>query len=583
MPTPLHHQYNIRKRQLPSCSPCKSKNSTSTGIVKQFTRKELEDAASSRRKDSTRLRAMLAVQKQREASLRRGGSSDNADASGQMRSLDVGVKLCARKYNDAKAQADKLEDEVRSRTDDLAGLERESKALSEMLEGNNSDARTISRLSAEIQETNDSSDRVLLYRHQLNFMKQRVRKNSVTMDCHMEEMSDALSSAEKEREWRKKMLAEVESGLSCASLELEETIQDTKIAEERRNRELMALQSEADDAARMEEWNRQRMNTNLALHESFRDTDKEEREQLQKTMRERKAQLQALHKTLEENAVKLRNVDECITHIKDATGVNTLKEMIMKISQHDANQRRLVKEKKEAEDRLRKVKLSLSNDQDSLQELKTSGVGDIQWNRDVIDGIHASIADEKAEVKIAYSANEKLQDLLVGIRQGSNGLFNRLLPFHSTLFIGEDAPKMGKIDLTNATQAASDTLEMIQFVEKVLNKILLDIGGIQMVPKVDDAGNNDVSSRPTTPGQDVNCRIISPKAAAAAVAIGEKNAEVDDDDDMIDTPSRRSIKSQSIKQTTEMTRDQAASYTSPSRVEIMARVDSILQQKPELD
>ena len=306
--TTLHHQYNIRKRQLPSCSPCKSKNSTTTGIVKQFSRKELEDAAS--RRTNTRQRAILAVQKQREASLRRGGSSDNADASGQMRSLDVGVKLCARKYNDAKAQADKLEDEVQSRSDDLAVLERESKALSEMLEGNNSDARTISRLSAEIQETNDSSDRVLLYRHQLNFMQQRVRKNSVTMDCHMEEMSDALSSAEKEREWRKKMLAEVESGLSCASLELEETIQDTKIAEERRNRELMALQSEAEDAARMEEWNRQRMNTNLALHESFRDTDKEEREQLQKTMRERKAQLQALHQTLEENAVKLGNVDE---------------------------------------------------------------------------------------------------------------------------------------------------------------------------------------------------------------------------------------------------------------------------------
>ena len=255
----------------------------------------------------------------------------------------------------------------------------------------------------------------------------------------------------------------------------------------------------------------------------------------------------------------------------------------MKISQHDANQRRLVKEKKEAEDRLRTVKLSLSNDQDSLQELKTSGVGDIQWNRDVLDGIHASIADEKAEVKIAYSANEKLQDLLVGIRQGSNGLFNRLLPFHSTLFIGEDAPKMGKIDLTNATQAASDTFEMIQFVEKVLNKILLDIGGIRMVHKVDDA-ENDASSRPTTPGQDVNCR-VSPKAAAAAVAVGEKSAQVDDDD-MIDTPSRRSIKNASIKHTAkETTRNQASpySYASPSRVEVMAKVDSILERKPSLD
>ena len=355
---------------------------------------------------ASRQRAILAVQKQREAQQR--GSDHHVDASGQMRSLDVGVKLCARKYNDAKAQADKLEDEVRSRCDDLVVLERESKALHEMLEGNNSDARMISRLSAEIQETNDSSDRILLYRHQLNFMKQRVRKNSVTMDCHIEEMSDTLSSAEKEREWRKKMLAEVESGLSFASIELEETTQDAKIAEEKRVRELIELQSEAEDAARMEEWNRQRMNTNLALHESFRDTDKDERERLQKTVRERKAQLQVLHQSLDENAVKLGNVDECFAHIKHTTGVNSLKEMIMKISQHDTNHQRLVGEQNEAEDRLRKVKLSLSNDQDSLDKMKTKGVGDVEWNRDVLDGIHASIANERAEVKIAKSANEKL-------------------------------------------------------------------------------------------------------------------------------------------------------------------------------
>src|SRR5210317_1956401 len=127
MTTPLHHQYNIRKRQLPSCSPCKK-----NGIVKQLTRAQLEDAASRRTKESTRQRATLTVQTQREASLRRGGSSDNANASGQMRSLDVGVKLCARKYNDAKAQASSLEDEVKSRQDELADLERESRTLHEM-------------------------------------------------------------------------------------------------------------------------------------------------------------------------------------------------------------------------------------------------------------------------------------------------------------------------------------------------------------------------------------------------------------------------------------------------------------------
>ena len=456
---------------------------------------------------ASRQRAILAVQKQREAQQR---GTDHVDACGQMHSLDVGVKLCARKYNDAKAEADKLDDEVRSRCDDLIGLERESKALHEMLEGNNSDARKITRLSAEIQETNDSSDMILLYRHQLNFIRKRVRKNSVTMDCHIEEMTDTLSSAEKEREWRRKMLAEVESGLSCASIELEETSRDARIAEDRRIRELNALQSEAEDAARMEEWNKERMHNNLALHESFRDTNKEERERLQKTMRERKAQLQVLHKSLEENTVKLGEVDVCFAHIKHTTGVNSLKEMIMKTSQHDTTHQRLEREKKEAEDRLREAKLSLSNDQASLDKMKTNGVGDNEWNRDILDEIQVSIADEKAEVKIAKSANGRLEELLVGIRQGSNGLFNRLLPFHSTLFLAEAAPTLGDIDLTNATQVASEVLEVIQFTEKTLGRILSEIGGIRLVPKLDD-GNQ---SRPQTPGQDLNCR-VPPKTKAA--------------------------------------------------------------------
>jgi len=595
-----HHQhYNIRKRQLPSCAPFKSK-ATSTGIVSsKLTRAELEVASRNlKSKDiaamaASRQRAILALKKRREAQQR---GSDHIDASGQMRSLDIGVKLCARKYNDAKAQADKLEDEVRSRCDDLVGLERESKALHEMLQGNNSDAMKISRLSQEIQETNDSSDHTILYRHQLNYMRQRVRKNSVTMDYYMEEMSDILIVGEKEREWRKKMLAEVESGLSCASIELEETIHDTKIEEEKRIRELIALQSEAEDAARMEEWNRERMNNNLELQESFRDTNKEERERLQKAIGERKSQLQALQVSLEENAVKLGTVDECFAHIKHTTGVNSLKEMIMKISQHDTNHQRLVKEKKEVEERLRKDKLSLSNDQDSLDRMKTNGVGDIEWNRDVLDNLQASIANEKAEVKIAKSANERLEDLLVGIRQGSNGLFNRLLPFHSTLFLDEDAPKLGKIDLINATQAASDTLEMIQFTEKVLNKILGEIGGIRQVPKL-DAGNE---SRPQTPGQDLNCRVSPTKTDlekdtidnAVSHASNDAVSEPDTSEENR-TPTRKELKSNSanlremhrIKHAHGTLLETAASYAAslPSRRDVVDRVNSVLEEVPSLE
>lgn len=475
-------KYGIRK--LPSCGPSHSKRLTAGGDIlsKRLTPAEFEDAY--RRHKTKEIAAMAASRKREAISVQNQRSttcgSGSANTASQMHSLDAGVKLCARKYNEAKAQADKLDDEVKERSDELIGLERESLALHEMLKGNNSEARKISRLSAEIQEINDCSEKMLMYRHQLHHMYQRISNESVTVDGYLGEMSATLESHQKERDRAQKMLAEVESGLKFASLELDDTIRDTNVAEEERNRELAIKQHEASDASRLERWNQERVDSNLPLHQQLASGAVADIEKLQRAIQDRKSQLKELNRSMEDTTAKLGELEGSFLHLKQSTGVNSLAEMIAKISSRDHNRMQLLKEKKDAEERLIAAKATVSSDEEAFNDAKTNGFGDTELNRDLINRIKSDILDEKSEGKIVQSTNARLEALLVGLRQGGIGLYNRLLPYHSML-LDVEAPKLGEIDSTDAVQAASDTLEMISFTEKILGKMLLDIGGIRNV------------------------------------------------------------------------------------------------------
>jgi hypothetical protein len=167
---------------------------------------------------------------------------------------------------------------------------------------------------------------------------------------------------------------------------------------------------------------------------------------------------------------------------------------------------RLTKEKIDTEERLKVAKASLSKDQDTLMQLKTQGFGTTDLNREILDDIKTSISTEKTGGKIVTSTNKRLENLLIGLRQGGIGLYNRLLPFHSTL-LNEEAPVLGEMDSTNAIQAASDTMEMINFTEKVLGKMLLEIGGIRFVDSRAGIGKDEVVG-PDSPTEITNCRVL---------------------------------------------------------------------------
>ncbi|KAL3773756.1 hypothetical protein HJC23_005767 [Cyclotella cryptica] len=535
-------RYHLRK--LPTCGPLThSKSVTGGEISKRLTRSELEDAC--RRHKAKEIAAMAASRKREAISVQNQRTTnrgiDKVDASSQLHVLDVGVKLCARKYNESKAQADKLNDEVKSLCDDVIELERESTALHEMLEGKHSEAQKITMLSADIKEAHDCSEWTLMYRHQLHHMHNRISKNSIILDGHIGEMSATLATAHKEKERSQKMLAEVESAVTFASIELDETIRDTNMAEGERNRELTIKQLEAGDTSRIERWNSARINSNLSVQQHLAGADKLERDRIQRLIRDREEKLKELNNSTEEMTVKLAELEGCFLQLKQATGVNCLAEIVAKISSHEENRQQLLKEKKEAEERLLAAKATFSSNQEALDKIKTNGLGGTELSRDVIKRIKTDIYNEKSEGKIVKSTNARLEALLVGLRQGGIGLYNRLLPYHSDL-LNEEAPKLGEIDSTNTVQAASDTLEMINFTEKILGKMLIDIGGIRFVDTKSDIEKDGTPESPR-----LNCR-IRPKFNVDEDDNTTVKTSIDEyGDSPRDVPSRNKLKKNSEK------------------------------------
>ena len=250
-------------------------------------------------------------------------------------------------------------------------------------------------------------------------------------------------------------------------------------------------------------------------------------------------ELSALRRQANEHTAKLTELEALFVHAKQKTGVNSLTEMTQKVNGHHREEMLLTREQKDAEERLNAAKASLAKDEEYLDRLKTNGVGETELSHEIVSSMKRSIESEKATSKIARSTNKRLEDLLVGLREGGIGLYNRLLPFHSALLSG-DAPVLGEMDSTNAVQAASDVSETISLAEKILSKMLAGIGGVRALDA--PLANPDANGKDDSPDVLTNCRITPKKEEGDGLAAAAEN-----DADYSD--SRRKLKevSQSLE------------------------------------
>ena len=481
------------------CSRRKTVNSQVDNMRRQFTKTDLFEAC--RKISPTKDSAIQNLKRKTPRISRQKSRCADPDVGSQIRVLDAGVKLSAKKMNECKAHADRLEDELKKKNDELLEIAREAYALDEMINGNNPEAKRIQTLEKDIRNVHIHAESKLHYRLKLNHIRHRFQKNSLTLDAHLSAMSDTLNAAEKDKQKCEKMMGDIESAQAKALKDLEMTIREVETDRSHRERTLSIRKNEALNAEKMEAWREERLLITTELNSSFGEGEnKENKEQFRRLTKELKADLNKLNLDMEGKGNKLAQMEEAFMQIKQATGVNEVTELVHKITNHEEQRNRLQNEKKEAEDKLANAKSQLEEAQHKYDELRAHGIGNTELNRSTICDINEEILKEKTAAKVTKSTNARLENVLVEIRQGGMGLYQRLLVYHPTLLDGE-APTLGESATISTVQAAYDTLEMLKVTEQILSKMLNAIGGVgifrhskHFADNNDDNGNDEQDS-----------------------------------------------------------------------------------------
>jgi len=92
----------------------------------------------------------------------------------------------------------------------------ENDALVKMQKKQTPESQRIQELLANIQTANDTTDRKLHYRRQLEHMLRRLGKNQITFDAHINGMEDALKGSRREQDEITVLTRQLEAGKTKA-------------------------------------------------------------------------------------------------------------------------------------------------------------------------------------------------------------------------------------------------------------------------------------------------------------------------------------------------------------------------------
>lgn len=444
-----------------------------------FTKRDLEDAC---RRLCEPIDSTLSPNKRRTRNRieRRHTQSSAENVGCQLKVLDAGVKLSAKKMNDCKIAADQIEAELLKKNNELIELARESNALSEMLSGENPESNRIRELKKELDCINCISEKKLQYRFNLRHMYQRLQKNSLTFDAHLSAMAETLDALERDSLKLKRMHGDIESAQAQSMKELDRIVQEVEMKSEYRQNNLVCHRNEASNAERMKKWRLERESITEEFSSSFANASSGDSiEKSKKMLQEYQQEVILVNRDVEEKSHDLTQLEGMFSQVKQATGVNTLTDLVHKIKNNEEQKNRLTIEKEAIEKKLSDAKIAQSMLQQTYSQTRTDGFGDTPSTRFVVNGINESIMKEKIEAKVIHSTNERLEKVLVEIRQGGIGLYQRLSPFYAVLLDG-DVPILNDSINTSPAQAAHDTLEMLRISEKVLTEMLSAVGGAEI-------------------------------------------------------------------------------------------------------
>ncbi|KAJ0402655.1 hypothetical protein P43SY_007520 [Pythium insidiosum] len=366
-----------------------------------------------------------------------GGGSGGAGASTSTKDIETledGVHANARKFNEHKMQADRRQREVNALLDELHTLQLETQELSRLQNQETPIARTSQRLRREIEECTASMEQQMHLRRQLEHMVRRLQSGQLKIDAHLEAMAKAVEASQAESEEVKLLCRQLEAGKSRAVQSLQEVQLQLQLERKARARELSDHEIRARNAQKMEAWRMQRMQERAELAAELRgDLSNEEEQRLLRCIESRERANEALHQANLTKSQKAADYEEVLDQLKLAMGATSLVEVVEKIQSQALTAVSLEKEKTQAETRLVGVRQEKAHVVQALNELKASGIGGIELNREVYNTLEHEIQQAKATLKVNKAAYERLDGVIQAVRQGSSGLAQRLLAFDDVL------------------------------------------------------------------------------------------------------------------------------------------------------
>ncbi|KAG5181328.1 hypothetical protein JKP88DRAFT_321768 [Tribonema minus] len=208
------------------------------------------------------------------------------------------------------------------------------------------------------------------------------------------------------------------------------------------------------------------------------DLAPEQEQELLIALRGREEALGAVRAANEERAREVAALEATFARVRQATGVHSLEDMVAKIANQAANRETLEREEREVERRAAAVRHRQEELEQRFCDMKASGVGSTELNRDISDKLKAEAESYRAEVKATKIAYEKLEETLLAVRQGAKGLCQRL-SVHFGLLEEEDAALLQRAQGAGGAQAEmggceseAETALALSVSETVLSKML---------------------------------------------------------------------------------------------------------------
>lgn len=226
-----------------------------------------------------------------------------------------------------------------------------------------------------------------------------------------------------------------------------------------RARELGDHEVRAKNAHKMEVWRLQRVQERAELVAELRgDLSAEEEARLIRCIESRERANEALHDANLTKSQKAADFEEVLSQLKVAMGATCLREVVEKINAQTTTKTSLEKEKALAEARLIAIRQEKEQAIQALNELKASGIGGIELNREVYNTLENEIQQAKTTLKVNKAAYERLDGVISAVRQGSFGLAQRLQAFDDILEVstsdyGMHGSAMGGVESLNGNNA----------------------------------------------------------------------------------------------------------------------------------